>query len=203
MTTRFHIIRFVSLLAAACLISGCVFADRFKQSLSPPPVVTDKRGDSWGPDKQSPLLADILYFAGQIHHMPAEERKKNATALRNMLKTSPFPKDRLVLALLALYVEEDTVPTAEALESLENLSPAEIGDDPKLLGLINVLRQSLRRIEQEKEQGKESARQLKQAIEKKDKLEVELTAEKKKSEEMAQKLQKLLEIEKIMEQRKE
>ena len=201
MTSRSRFVRIISLLAVAFLFSGCVFIDRFKQGLSPPPV-SNEQPENPRPSQDSPLLADVLHFAGHIHHMPEDNRIKNVTALRKKLKIHPSPQDRLYLALLALYVKEDTLPSAEALASLEQLEHEEAGSNLKLLGLVDVLKQALMRIEQERRQGKELADKLQEKADRSDALKAELEAEKKRSEEMAQKLQKLLEIEKIMEKRK-
>lgn len=201
MTSRSRFVRIISLLAVALLFSGCVFIDRLKQGLSPPPV-SDKQPENTGPSQDSPLLDDALHFAGHIHHMPEDSRIKNVTALRKKLKIHPSPQDRLYLALLALYVKEDTLPSAEALASLERLEHEEAGSNLKLLGLVDVLKQALMRIEQERRRGKELTGKLQEKADRSDALKAELEAEKQRSEEMAQKLQKLLEIEKIMEKRK-
>ena len=210
MTNRSHAVCFLGLLTAAFLLSSCVFSDRLKQSLSTPQA-QDKQMAVQGQDQESALLSDILNFAGQIHHMPEQKRKKIAEELRQKLETKATPRDSMRLALLALYMDEDTLPTAEALSALDHMEKAEIGNDLKLLSLADLLREALLRIEQERKHGKvmaeEFQQQKKELAEKLhekgiDTLEAELAAEKKKNEEMAQKLQKLLEIEKIVEKRK-
>lgn len=211
MTSRSQIICFIGLLTAAFLFSGCVFLDRLKQSLSPPEI-QDQQIEIQGQEPESTLLTDVLHFAGQIHHMQDQNRKKIATFLRHKTQKTASTRDNMSLALLALYVDEETLPTSEALAALQHVKEAESGKDLKLLGLVDVLRQALLEIVQERKNGEALAENLRQknkelaeklqASENKDSLQAELAAEKKKNEEMSQKLQKLLEIEKIVEKRK-
>jgi hypothetical protein len=210
MNNRSRAVCFLSLLTAAYLLSGCVFMDRLKQSLSTPPA-KDKQITSEGQGRESALLSDILHFAGQVHHMPEQKRNKMAMELSQKLETASTPRDSLQLALLALYLNEDTLPTSEALSALDRMEKTELGNNLELLGLADLLREALLQIEQERKHGKtladELQQQKKEMAEKLhekgiDTLEAELAAEKKKNKEMAQKLQKLLEIEKIVEKRK-
>lgn len=213
MTTHSHTLRFIGLLAAVFLLSGCVFLDRLKQQgLAPPPPGQGQQMTEQ--EQKSTLLADTLHFAGRIHHLPEQNRNRIAMTLRRQQKIAASPRNSLELALIALYVDEDTLPTTEALAALDNTEKAISGNDLKLLGLVDVLRQALLEIEggkrhvQEltekiKQQDKELAKNL-QTIkdEKIDALEAELLAAKKKNQEMALQLKKLLEIEKIVDKRK-
>lgn len=204
MTARSRAICFIGLLAVTMLFSGCAAMDSLKHDLAMP----------FTREQPSALPNDLLHFAERLQHMPAGKRKKLATSLRQKMKNSTTPQENLQLALLALYVGDGTIPAAEGLAALQHVEKEEArrGKNAALSGLVYVLRQALLEIDRERRHGENLAAELhnqKKELAKKlhsreetDDLAAALQAEKKKTEELTRQLQKLLEIEKIVEKRK-
>jgi len=198
------------LLFLAASLSGCVAYDQFKTNLSR--SSSQDRTATECKEKDT-LLADSLQFAAQLSQMSEEEKEKNVSGLRRIAKDNLKPRDTLSMALLALFTDERTLSYSEGLSFLANFDEVQKGQSAELAGFVASLRQALDTLANTRDRRtflhiKMSDELAKEMTENKNlqevnkKLQNDLTAERQKSQEMAQKLQKLLEIEKIMEQRK-
>jgi len=198
------------LLFLAASLSGCVVLDQVKENLS---HSSSQNQTATECKELDPLLADSLQYATQLGQMSEEEREKNVAGLRRIARDNLTPRDRLSMALLALFTDERTLSASEGLSFLANFDDIQTEQSEELAGLVAYLRHSLVTLADSQDRLtslhiKMSSELAKERTENKNlqgvnkKLQNDLTAEKQKSQEMAQKLQKVLEIEKIMEKRK-
>ena len=182
-------------------LSGCVFLDQFTASLK---QSSSQTSSTSGFDKteQDLLLVEALHFSKQIQQMSQEERNETATSLRQLAGENISPQDRLAAAFLAFYVEEPVLPPEVALSLLDYFDAPDSNHNQQIDGLVASMQQALARLVEAKDRLAEAKEELAAERQKVQKTSDDLSAEKMKATEMAQKLQKLLEIEKIMEQRK-
>ena len=181
-------------------LSGCVFIDQFMASLKQSSLASSTNGMERTEGDR--LVVESLLFAEQVAQMPQEEREKTASSLAAQIEEDISPQDRLASAILTLYVEENILPPDVVLSRLDYFDSPVRDHSPLLDGLVASLRQALANLIQTKATLYGAEEQLIAEKRKVQSTTEELEAEKKKTTEMAQKLQKLLEIEKIMEQRK-
>jgi len=188
-------------LAITFTLPGCAFLDQFKASLKQSSSQASST-DALEGKEQDALLVEALHFAKQIEQMPQKERDETAAALRQLAEEDISPRDRLDTAFLAFYVEEPILPPEVALSLLDYFDAPGFNPNQQIDGLVASLRQALAKLLETKDMLAEAQKEL--AAEHRKVMDVtdEMEAEKEKTDEMAQKLQKLLEIEKIMEQRK-
>jgi hypothetical protein len=192
----------------ALALSGCTQIQKFKTGLyrvfdDPPPQSEIYKE---GLKEQKALLANSLQLAARISQMTDEERKKMAVSLQQISRKKITPRDRLAIALLALYSDEETLPASSALSLLEYFDEKPTDLSPELRGLTTSLQKALTIIAEARKNFTTLHKTMQEALAgekvESQKLQNELASERQKSKEMSQKLQQLLEIEKIMEKRK-
>jgi len=193
----------------ASALYGCVQIQHFKTGLHQvfdDPPQESKINKQKELKDQKALVANSLKLAERIGQMTDEERKKIAISMQQISRKKITPQDRLAIAFLALYSDEEILPASKALSLLAYFDENPAALSPELQGLTASLRQALIIIAVARKNFTTLHKTMQEALAeeqlKSQKLQNELAAERQKSKEMSQKLQQLLEIEKIMEKRK-